>query len=585
METKPYRIQSPEDIAKDYGGNKQKIAEAMQMGIVDPTAGVLAGMFIDRMRSAQMQEAAPKPTVAQQVMGGPPAQAPLAPTGGLGATAPAMPPMAPEAGIGAPPMEAPMPEEAPMGMAAGGFVPPYMKSGGLSELPVPDTMFDENRDGSYAGGGIVAFAQGDEAKANPLGWLYAPITSLYGAKRSTGAHQGQDFAVGKRTPIGAPAPGKVVKAATDDINGNFVVVRHPDGTTSSYSHLDEITVGEGEDVKSGQVLGLSGKTGRVRGKNGGYHLHFGARDAEGNRINPTDFFKQIAPQVASGKFSQRLPERDLGTAQGRVGSLEDFVGVAQRFLKPGEDELALEEKARKRFEEQASDEYYEKQRKDSMWETLATMGFNMASSKAPGLLQAIGEAANAALPGAKADKKERKELKDRALDGLMALGARNRQRANEAFKVGVDLYRSGVEAQQAEDLMKYRYAALQTQISEGALNRAADIERQRIAATSRDTMFEQIANTLEATIRQRLDQGLPIRNVGGGFITFPKGKRPSDEEIRALAQRMAIAEVQKARGSAGAGSTQDITQQLRASQGDGGSAPSYEGFSATQVGG
>ena len=55
METKPYRIQSPEAIAKDYGGNKQQIAQAMQMGIVDPTAGVLAGMFIDRMRSAQMQ--------------------------------------------------------------------------------------------------------------------------------------------------------------------------------------------------------------------------------------------------------------------------------------------------------------------------------------------------------------------------------------------------------------------------------------------------------------------------------------------------------------------------------------------------
>ena len=52
METKPFTMQSPEQIAKDYAGNKQKIAEAMQMGIVDPTAGTLAGMFIDRMRSA-----------------------------------------------------------------------------------------------------------------------------------------------------------------------------------------------------------------------------------------------------------------------------------------------------------------------------------------------------------------------------------------------------------------------------------------------------------------------------------------------------------------------------------------------------
>ena len=166
METKPYRIQSPEDIAKDYGGNKQKIAQAMQLGVVDPTAGVLAGMFIDRMRSAQMQEMAPKPSVAQQVMGGAPSAPPLA--GGLGATLPAAPPMAPDMGM-APPMEAPMPEEAPMGMAAGGmFEAPYMKDGGLSELPIPDGMFDENRDGGYAGGGIIAFNPGGKVDSEDI---------------------------------------------------------------------------------------------------------------------------------------------------------------------------------------------------------------------------------------------------------------------------------------------------------------------------------------------------------------------------------------------------------------------------------
>ena len=164
METKPYRIQSPEDIAKDYGGNKQKIAQAMQLGVVDPTAGVLAGMFIDRMRSAQMQEMAPKPSVAQQVMGGPPAQAPLAQAGGLGGTQPAMPPMAPQDGMGPPPMAPP-----PQGMAAGGmFEAPYMKDGGLSELPIPDGMFDENRDGGYAGGGIIAFNPGGKVDSGDI---------------------------------------------------------------------------------------------------------------------------------------------------------------------------------------------------------------------------------------------------------------------------------------------------------------------------------------------------------------------------------------------------------------------------------
>lgn len=156
METKPYNLQSPEQIAKDYGGNKQKIAEAMQMGILDPTAGTLAGMFIDRMRSAAMQEAAPQQTVAQQVF------APPAPPAGLGATpqAPAMPPMG-----AAPPQAMPAPQgEMPM-MAEGGMVPPYASGGGLSDLPMPDGMFDEPSNGGYgdgyAGGGMVAFAAGD----------------------------------------------------------------------------------------------------------------------------------------------------------------------------------------------------------------------------------------------------------------------------------------------------------------------------------------------------------------------------------------------------------------------------------------
>lgn len=169
METKPYSLQSPEQIAKDYGGNKQKIALAMQTGIIDPTAGILAGMFIDRMRSAAQAEAAPQQTVAQQVFAPPaPPQPPMGAPAGLGATpqAPAMPPMnaAPPMGA-APPQAMPAPQgEMPM-MAEGGMVPPYASGGGLSDLPMPDGMFDEPSNGGYgdgyAGGGMVAFAAGD----------------------------------------------------------------------------------------------------------------------------------------------------------------------------------------------------------------------------------------------------------------------------------------------------------------------------------------------------------------------------------------------------------------------------------------
>lgn len=154
---KPFSLQSPEVIAKEYGGNKQKIAQAMQMGLVDPTAGTLAGMFIDRMRGAQSQEAANPPTVAQQVFAPP---APPAPMGGappMGAPpmgAPPAPPMG--AAPPAPPMGAP--PAPPMGGMPPGAPPMGMADGGLAMLPIPESMFDEPMDGEYAGGGIVAFA-------------------------------------------------------------------------------------------------------------------------------------------------------------------------------------------------------------------------------------------------------------------------------------------------------------------------------------------------------------------------------------------------------------------------------------------
>lgn len=164
METKPFNLQSPEQIAKDYGGNKQKIAQAMQMGVVDPTAGTLAGMFIDRMRAAAQQEAAPQQTVAQQTFA-PPAP-PMPPGGaGLGAIAPGGAPPAPPP-MGGPPMGPPPPMGGPPPMEPPSPMgpPPSMASGGIVGLPLPPNMFDEPDNGGYANGGIVAFAEAGAVK-------------------------------------------------------------------------------------------------------------------------------------------------------------------------------------------------------------------------------------------------------------------------------------------------------------------------------------------------------------------------------------------------------------------------------------
>lgn len=130
-ETKPFSLQSPETIAKEYGGNKQKIAQAVQNGLLDPTSAVLAGMFIDRMRSAQAQEQAQQQTVAQQVLAPQAAQAP-----GLQAIAPQGAPQIPQQAQPTPQITGADPQ------------------GGLEALPVDESMFTP----SYNSGGIVAFA-------------------------------------------------------------------------------------------------------------------------------------------------------------------------------------------------------------------------------------------------------------------------------------------------------------------------------------------------------------------------------------------------------------------------------------------
>jgi hypothetical protein len=178
--SKMFSLQSPENIAKEYGGNKQKIAQAMQMGVVDPTAGTLAGMFIDRMRSAQMQEGAQAPTVAQQVFAPP---APPAPMGGMGPP-PGAPPMgaSPTGGMGMPP--APPMGGMPPGAPPMGAPPMGMADGGLAALPISESMFDEPMDGGYADGGIVSFSAGSP------GTLSAAPTNFYGMSTDVGANLG-----------------------------------------------------------------------------------------------------------------------------------------------------------------------------------------------------------------------------------------------------------------------------------------------------------------------------------------------------------------------------------------------------------
>lgn len=106
----------------------------------------------------------------------------------------------------------------------------------------------------------------------------APVSDLFGTERVINGevksrHQGLDYATPAGTPVRAINRGTVILARPMFFEGNFIVIDHGYGLLSLYLHLSEFKVKEGELVSGGQVIALSGGTGRATGA----HLHLAIR--------------------------------------------------------------------------------------------------------------------------------------------------------------------------------------------------------------------------------------------------------------------------------------------------------------------
>ena len=124
------------------------------------------------------------------------------------------------------------------------------------------------------------------------------ITSGFGDRRvfvytdkktSTSMHYGIDYGVPTGTPVHSCAEGKVVLAENRISTGWSVVVEHLPGLYSLYYHLDSLGVNEGQYVKQGERLGLSGATGLATGP----HLHWEIR-LNMEAVNPEFFLKEFS---------------------------------------------------------------------------------------------------------------------------------------------------------------------------------------------------------------------------------------------------------------------------------------------------
>jgi murein DD-endopeptidase MepM/ murein hydrolase activator NlpD len=94
-------------------------------------------------------------------------------------------------------------------------------------------------------------------------------------------HKGLDISAPMGAPVYAPADGTVVMAGDADNSGNSVTIDHKGGLTTSYNHLKEFTVDQGQSVAKGDLIGYVGNTGQSTGP----HLHYEVR-LNGAPVNP-----------------------------------------------------------------------------------------------------------------------------------------------------------------------------------------------------------------------------------------------------------------------------------------------------------
>lgn len=105
--------------------------------------------------------------------------------------------------------------------------------------------------------------------------LTGTVSSAYGYRSDPFSgeiryHKGVDVAVSEGTEVCAASGGRVKESSYNSIGGHYVVLDHGNGIESYYGHLQIRTVSRGDTVEQGEIIGLSGKTGKVTGA----HLHF-----------------------------------------------------------------------------------------------------------------------------------------------------------------------------------------------------------------------------------------------------------------------------------------------------------------------
>lgn len=125
--------------------------------------------------------------------------------------------------------------------------------------------------------GLLSCWQGGGGVKNCLTQFFGNTSFAAAGGYSGKGHNGVDFRAENGTPVFAAENGIVQGTGDTDIGckrasyGKWILVKHPNNLTTLYAHISAISIAQGQTVKRGERIGLSGQSGYATGP----HLHFG----------------------------------------------------------------------------------------------------------------------------------------------------------------------------------------------------------------------------------------------------------------------------------------------------------------------
>ena len=151
-----------------------------------------------------------------------------------------------------------------------------------------DNVDDDNRRGIVSTPETV-ITEHEARELTPVSIFRLPldtliVTSPYGYRidpftRKRKMHSGIDFRASS-DKVYAMMPGKVLKVGYDKVSGNYITLQHG-SITVSYCHLSQVLKNKNEFVTVGEVVGVTGNTGRSTGE----HLHLTCKIKD-KKVNP-----------------------------------------------------------------------------------------------------------------------------------------------------------------------------------------------------------------------------------------------------------------------------------------------------------